>query len=176
MTGIQSINPIHLVSSFFDLHLIVFIEMILHNDWSNNMKHRILFPIIIALLLAACGQPVNDSKQAESIPESTSQSDAEPEAGDRVAQEKKKVQSKEAEPKPTDLSELHVHYINVGQADSTLFQYTDQDDTYTILYDTGDWNKNDVTNYLAQQNICFIDLILFNNHNQANMEKLKVTI
>jgi len=137
------------------------------------MKHRILFPIIIALLLAACGQPVNDSKQAESIPESTSQSDAEPEAGDRVAQEKKKVQSKEAEPKPTDLSELHVHYINVGQADSTLFQYTDQDDTYTILYDTGDWNKNDVTNYLAQQNISFIDLIIISHPHADHIGQLE---
>src|SRR5690625_7826327 len=110
------------------------------------MKNRFLVPILIALLLAACGQPVNESKQAESVPESALQSDAEPEADNKKKSEKKPAKEKaeeksKEEPKPTDLSELHVHYINVGQADSTLFQYTDHDDTYTILYDAGDWNK-----------------------------------
>src|SRR5690625_2067537 len=80
---------IHLVSSFFDLHLIVFIEMILYYDWSNNMKNRVLFPILIALLLAACGQPVNESKQAESVPESALQSDAEPEADNKKKSDRK---------------------------------------------------------------------------------------
>jgi len=169
---------IHLVSSFFDLHLIVFIEMILYYDWSNNMKNRVLFPILIALLLAACGQPVNESKQAESVPESALQSDAEPEADNKKKSEKKPAKEKaeeksKEEPKPTDLSELHVHYINVGQADSTLFQYTDHDDTYTILYDAGDWNKSDVSNYLAQQNIQFIDLIIISHPHADHIGQLK---
>src|SRR5690625_1708342 len=170
---------IHLVSSFFDLQLIVFIEMILYYDWSNNMKNRVLFPILIALLLAACGQPVNESKQAESVPERVLQSDAEHEADNKKKSEKKPAKEKaeeksKEEPKPTDLSELHVHYIKVGQADSTLFQYTDHDDTYTILYDAGDWNKNDVSNYLAQQNIQFIDLIIISHPHADHIGQLKI--
>src|SRR5690625_7758593 len=60
---------IHLVSSFFDLHLIVFIEMILYYDWCKNMKNRVLLAILIALFLAGCGQNVNESKQDEYVPE-----------------------------------------------------------------------------------------------------------
>lgn len=58
------------------------------------------------------------------------------------------------------LQELKVHYIDVGQADATLFQYVDGDDSYTLLFDTGDWRRNDVINYLAGQNISTIDLIV----------------
>src|SRR5690625_7658200 len=79
---------IHLVSSFFDLHLIVFIEMILYYDWRNNIKNRVLFPILIALLLAACGQPVNEPKQAESVPESALQSNAELETDKKMKSDK----------------------------------------------------------------------------------------
>lgn len=65
------------------------------------------------------------------------------------------------------LSNLEVHYIDVGQADATLFQYSYEDENYTILYDTGDWNKNDVINYLISQEIDFIDLIIV-SHSHAD--------
>lgn len=58
------------------------------------------------------------------------------------------------------LQELTVHYIDVGQADATLFEFADENDSYTLLFDTGDWNRNDVINYLANQNISTIDLIV----------------
>ena len=61
------------------------------------------------------------------------------------------------------LDELKVHYIDVGQADATLFQFTYDDKPFTILYDAGDWNKNDVVHYLTTQDITFIDLIIISH-------------
>lgn len=153
------------------------------------MKIRILFPIIIALLLTACGQTFNEEKQVKSIRDidfdtsalqfdvdttkmSKAEDDKEKEPDKKPTQEKAGEQSKE-EPKQASLSELDVHYINVGQADSTLLQYTDHDDTYTILYDTGDWNKNDVSDYLAQQDIQFIDLIIISHPHADHIGQLE---
>lgn len=69
-------------------------------------------------------------------------------------------------------SELTVHYINVGQADATLFQYTDSVDDYTILYDTGDWKSDDVIQYLKDQSIDNIDLIVISHPDADHMGQL----
>src|SRR5690625_334967 len=46
-----------------------------------------------------------------------------------------------------DITELEVHYIDVGQADATLLRFADDKNTYHILYDAGDWNRHDLINY-----------------------------
>ncbi|WP_456278976.1 MBL fold metallo-hydrolase [Bacillus sp. AK128] len=61
---------------------------------------------------------------------------------------------------PNNLSELKVHYMDVGQADSTLFQYSHEGEDYTILIDAGNWNRSDVVNYLIAQNISQIDIAI----------------
>ncbi|WP_067843122.1 MBL fold metallo-hydrolase [Amphibacillus sediminis] len=55
-----------------------------------------------------------------------------------------------------DDTDLIVHFIDVGQADATLFQ-TEQ---ATILFDTGDWNKRDVVDYLEGLGIDSLDLVI----------------
>lgn len=55
---------------------------------------------------------------------------------------------------------LRVHYIDAGQADATLLQIVEGDDTINMLIDAGDWNKSDVVQYLEHQNIQSIDLIV----------------
>src|SRR5699024_407225 len=35
--------------------------------------------------------------------------------------------------------QLTVHYLDVGQADATLFLLEEENEQYVILYDTGDW-------------------------------------
>lgn len=57
-------------------------------------------------------------------------------------------------------NELTVHYINVGQADSTFLQFTDGDKNHAILIDAGDFNANDVIQYLHSQNITDIDIAI----------------
>ncbi|WP_203247064.1 MBL fold metallo-hydrolase [Sporosarcina beigongshangi] len=58
---------------------------------------------------------------------------------------------------PTDT--MKVHYIDVGQADATLLQLIDQDETINLLIDTGDWNASDVVTYLHSQQIKDIDIV-----------------
>ena len=59
----------------------------------------------------------------------------------------------------TSHSTLKVHYIDVGQADATLLQLFDQNETINLLIDTGDWNAADVVTYLHSQKIKDIDII-----------------
>ncbi|MDL4843078.1 MBL fold metallo-hydrolase [Aquibacillus rhizosphaerae] len=54
------------------------------------------------------------------------------------------------------LPDLKVHYIDVGQADATLLEF----DSYTILIDAGDWNSNNVVNYLKTKNISEVDIAI----------------
>src|SRR5690625_1466566 len=39
--------------------------------------------------------------------------------------------------------DLKVHYIDVGQGDATLFEYSHEGSNYRILIDTGNWNSNE---------------------------------
>src|SRR5699024_12344776 len=49
---------------------------------------------------------------------------------------------------------------------------TEKDRTYTILYDVGDWNKNDVVNYLQSQQIANIDLIIISHPHADHIGQL----
>lgn len=71
-----------------------------------------------------------------------------------------------------ELNELNVHYIDAGQADATLFQYKDQDETYTILYDAGDWKRNEVVNYLEDVGVTAIDLIIISHPDADHIGQL----
>lgn len=55
---------------------------------------------------------------------------------------------------------MKVHYINVGQADSTLFQFTESGKKHAILIDAGDFNTDDVIQYLHSQHITDIDIAI----------------
>ena len=57
------------------------------------------------------------------------------------------------------LTKMVVHFIDVGHADATLLEFSDEMDTYTMLIDAGDWNANDVVSYLQAQKIAAIDII-----------------
>ncbi len=51
------------------------------------------------------------------------------------------------------------HFIDVGQADATLLEFSDETDSYTMLIDTGNWNATDVVSYLHNEKITSIDII-----------------
>ncbi|WP_313799798.1 MBL fold metallo-hydrolase [Cytobacillus sp.] len=55
---------------------------------------------------------------------------------------------------------LKVHYINVEQADSTLLQFTESGKNHTILIDAGDFNTDNVIQYLHSQHITNIDIAI----------------
>lgn len=58
----------------------------------------------------------------------------------------------------SELSGLKVHYIDVGQGDSTLLQFSHDGEDFTILIDAGNWNGNEVVNYLTSQKVKQIDI------------------
>ncbi|PYZ92134.1 MBL fold metallo-hydrolase [Salipaludibacillus keqinensis] len=59
-----------------------------------------------------------------------------------------------------ELEELSVHFIDVGQADATLFQFTHEGEEFAVLFDTGNWNRNDTVNYLHDQDISSLDVMI----------------
>lgn len=71
-----------------------------------------------------------------------------------------------------DSGTLEVHYIDVGQADATLFEYNDDDQNYTFLYDTGDWKHNDVLAYLESKNVSFLDAIVISHPDADHIGQL----
>src|SRR5699024_11909080 len=68
-----------------------------------------------------------------------------------VKEEKKQTKKKKKKKQSTSLPPLTVHYLDVGQADATLFQFSDGDEDYRLLYDTGDWRGNEVLPYLQDR-------------------------
>lgn len=75
--------------------------------------------------------------------------------------EKEETQSnEESKVVPTYLSELKVHYIDVGQGDSTLLQFSEDGEDFTILIDAGNWKGNEVVNYLKSQHVSQIDIAI----------------
>lgn len=126
---------------------------------------RNLFLLIALLLFTACDQAVDlaaNSDVANNELVQETENPSEEIEKESTANEDNDKENNEA--KNTELvlhDDLEVHYIDANQADATLFQYTDEDnEAYTILYDTGDWNRNDVINYLAAREISSIDLII----------------
>ncbi|SEN54821.1 Metal-dependent hydrolase, beta-lactamase superfamily II [Mesobacillus persicus] len=126
----------------------------------NNYKLLVLFSFFTIFLLSGC-------LQAPPEPESIDKNESSP--SDTIDKEKidSSTPSKEESDLPdltergsNDLPELKVHYINVGQADSTLLQFPYEGDDFTILIDAGNWNRNDVVNYLASHKISEIDLAI----------------
>jgi competence protein ComEC len=110
-----------------------------------------LFSFIIILFLSGCGQEqVNPNKTdiAEREENTTQKSMPPPET----------KESEEGKVSPSDLSGLKVHFIDVGQGDSTLLQYADNGEEFTILIDAGNWTGEEVVNYLKAQNVSQIDI------------------
>ncbi len=63
-------------------------------------------------------------------------------------------------PSADKLNEMKVHYIDVGQADATLIEYSYEGDDFRILIDTGNWDANNVVNYLESHEISHLDILI----------------
>lgn len=152
------------------------------------MFRKLLVPLFTAIYLLGCGQGTDQlldgqhNNHSEDIYTETSLNhenatkDHKNKVDDTALEEdqqKDDLELKSKTKKNNTLSDLKVHYIDAGQADATLFQYTDdQENRYTILYDTGDWNRNDVINYLAAQNINYIDLVVVSHPHADHIGQL----
>ncbi|WP_232725644.1 MBL fold metallo-hydrolase [Bacillus sp. FJAT-44742] len=105
--------------------------------------------------------------EAEAEEEATEQT----ESDEGVNEEQEEVEQDEEGEETTedssfeleDLEELIVHFMDVGQADATLFEYSYDGDDYTILFDAGNWNQNNVVDYLHSQDIESVDVMILSH-------------
>ncbi|ANU24479.1 MBL fold metallo-hydrolase [Planococcus donghaensis] len=105
------------------------------------MKKRIwiLLLIIFSLgLLTACTDRADPPKEA--------------------SKDSQKNQEKAEQPivVENDKEVMHVHYIDVGQGDSTLIEV----EGFSLLIDAGNWKSTEVIDYLKQQEIKNIDIVV----------------
>ncbi|MEI3605347.1 MBL fold metallo-hydrolase [Pseudogracilibacillus sp. SE30717A] len=100
------------------------------------------------------------------------------EVTDEATTSEKKLSKKtdESTDNEKDLSKsesLTVSYLDVGQGDATLFQFSDGKENYTILYDTGDWLGNQVPKYLNDKKIDYIDLVIISHPHADHIGQLQ---
>lgn len=95
--------------------------------------------ILIFMLLAACTEIAVQPDEEPNNEETGQQPQAEEPAAEEI-----------------DPDGLTVHYIDVGQGDSTLLEFEE----FTMLIDTGNWNSTEAVDYLKQQNIDDIDIVV----------------
>lgn len=122
-------------------------------------------------------EEANENKEDNLLKEKEDQAEEESTNNKKVEEKEEereeKTEEEEIPPSKTGkLTNLKAHFIAVGQADATLFQYSDQHKSYNILFDTGNWNKNDVVNYLHAQNIKSLDLIVISHPHADHIGQL----
>lgn len=118
------------------------------------MQKRYLFALysfILIFLLSGCGQEHLESKDIAQRKETIEEKSLPTEKDETQSTEESKVL-------PSDLSGLKAHFIDVGQGDSTLFQFSDGGEEFTILIDAGNWKGDEVINYLRSQKVSQIDI------------------
>ncbi|WP_099302294.1 MBL fold metallo-hydrolase [Bacillus sp. Marseille-P3800] len=55
---------------------------------------------------------------------------------------------------------LDVHFIDVGQGDASLVTWEHEEETFSLLVDAGDWNDRTAVDYLHEQGIEELDLLI----------------
>lgn len=132
------------------------------------MKKFFISLMTILFILTGCGsslstdyqqaEPVNRSEKTIIETEDDDQIEVEEDEELEDSEVESKDESKEEETTtPKQVSgNLKVHFINVGQADATLFQTGD----VNILFDAGNWNRRDVVEYLLSVGVEKIDLLI----------------
>lgn len=85
---------------------------------------------------------------------------------------KEKPQEEKTKEKSQEDGTLQVDYIDVGQGDATLLDYENQEERYTILYDTGDWQGDEVVPFLKNQDVETIDIIIISHPHADHIGQL----
>lgn len=139
--------------------------------------------IVLVFILSACGIEVSTSTD-EGIDDVEANIEVEDEietaSSESATEENAKEKEVNGEQNPnkeekdsTKLEELQVHYIDVGQADATLLQYSDGEENYNILFDAGDWRGNEVVSYLTANDVSIIDLVIISHPDADHIGQLE---
>lgn len=120
------------------------------------MQKRYLFALysfILIFLISGCGQEPLESKDIAQRKENIVEKSVPMEKDVPQSTEENKVV-------PSDSSGLKAHFMDVGQGDSTLFQFSDGGEDFTILIDAGNWTGDEVIHYLRSQKVSQIDIAI----------------
>lgn len=128
------------------------------------MRKAITLLLVSILLCVGCTNEGAVQEQETTAPENKVEAD--------VANEDKEENTEKKTKQQGTYSPLTVHYIDAGQGDATLLEFTDEDDSYTILYDAGDWQGNEVVPYLQQENIETIDIVIISHPHADHIGQL----
>lgn len=96
----------------------------------------------------------------------------EDEDSEKTATETKPAKEEAQEEKTKEAGTLQVDYIDVGQGDATLINYDNQEERYTILYDTGDWQGDEVVPFLQDEDVEEIDIIIISHPHADHIGQL----
>lgn len=128
--------------------------------------------LIVVFIFAGCttGPDTPSSKiEIDSV-------SADEEKEEKVEKDELENEEEVVEQQESSLPKMVVHYIDVGQADATLLEFTDEEDSYTILIDTGNWNSSEVVSYLQSENISEIDIIAITHPHADHIGQLDKVI
>lgn len=104
--------------------------------------------------------PENNGEELNNNNENNADQENEEQAENNNANEENESEEADAAADAAALEEMTVHFIDVGQADATLFSYSYDDEDYHILYDTGNWNQSHALDYLNGLGIDELDLVI----------------
>ena len=112
-----------------------------------------LLAVVVLVLLAACTgvseKPKEERNHSEANQENELEKMEEPTGVEDSSENKESAEE-------VALEGLTVHYIDVGQGDSTLLEF----DGFSMLIDAGNWNSKEAVDYLKQQEIQDIDIVV----------------
>lgn len=136
---------------------------------------RILFLLIMAaiFIVGCANEEVNQLEKTETTEKSEKEPKNDEQQGNKGKEQEKTSQKENDANNDVSIDPLTVHYIDAGQGDAALLQFTDEDDTYTILYDSGDWQGNEVVPYLEKENVGFIDIVMISHPHADHIGQLE---
>src|SRR5699024_1692878 len=152
------------------------------------MPKNILFTLLFTLFLFGCADNTNVATEnnfnnqniiENEVMENNTEAETKTVEADEtkeeapVKEEKKQTKKKKKKKQSTSLPPLTVHYLDVGQADATLFQFSDGYEDYTLLYDTDDWRGNEVIHYLQGLGIDYIDIVMISHPHADHIGQLE---
>src|SRR5699024_5713672 len=117
--------------------------------------------LVVFLLGAANTSPEQATEESpEKAVEEVTDSEVKEEKNDLAEEENNKQEdAPENNDQAIELNDLEVHFIDVGQADAILLEYSEDKEDFHILIDSGDWNSHAAVNYLEQMNVEKLDLL-----------------
>lgn len=143
------------------------------------MPKNIVFTLLFTLFLFGCAHNTEQAIENNMVDQDLVENEVSEEVNketeidlDEVEEKPAKKEKKKQAKETASLPNLTVHYLDVGQADATLFHFSDGDDDYTLLYDTGDWRGNEVLPYLQSLGIDYIDIIMVSHPHADHIGQL----